>query len=59
MKVARYEVPGSRDKQVPSRRERYDSVDGTFLTLLAVNMSGGMAQTVPPGRVPFLDHSRQ
>ena len=24
MKVARYEVPGSHDKQVPCRRERYD-----------------------------------
>jgi hypothetical protein len=28
--VARYEVPGSREKQVPSRRERYDWVYGTF-----------------------------
>jgi hypothetical protein len=26
MKVARYEVPGCQDKQVPSRRERYDWV---------------------------------
>jgi hypothetical protein len=33
MKVARYEVPGSHEKEVPSRRERYDSVDRTFLFL--------------------------
>jgi hypothetical protein len=33
MKVARYEVPGSHKKQVPSRRERYDRLTGHSFSL--------------------------
>jgi hypothetical protein len=58
MNVARYEVPGSLEKQVPSRRERYDWVQQDILRRGAVSASCSAAQTVPTGRIASLNTSQ-
>src|SRR5580700_11115751 len=50
MKVARYEVPGSHEKQVPSRRERYDWSSLRWRPPLKPGFSSGPRILASPNR---------